>query len=154
MFSKISYIHHAGNNVSKIGEQYRQVPFVDWKEKAPFKKDELLVDTKQFWIILLQRKAFKELATFALCPVTNAVLESIFSLVSSVTTKARNRIQLNLLDAIVRISAELLLSSICCKDFTASPEMLKNLTLDKVYAVCSNHTSGKDSNDLDLELFM
>jgi hypothetical protein len=61
---------------------------------------------------------------------------------------------LNLLDAIVRVRAELLLSSRCCTDFTASPEMLKNLTLDKVYVVCSNHTSGKDSNDLDLELFL
>ena len=62
--------------------------------------------------------------------------------------------QLNLLDAIVRVRAELLLSSRRCKDFTASPEMPKNFTLDKVYAVCSNHSSGKGSNDLDLELFM
>jgi hypothetical protein len=32
--------------------------------------------------------------------------------------------QLNLFDAIVRVKAELLLSGKCCKDFTASPEML------------------------------
>jgi len=62
--------------------------------------------------------------------------------------------QLNLLDAILRVRAELLLSSKCCKDFTASAEMLKNFTLDKVYAICFNHSSGKDSSDLDLELFM
>jgi len=80
---------------------------------------------------VLQHKAFKELATFALtCLIThdkNAVLERIFSLVPSVTTKARNRMQLNLLDAIVRVRAELLCSSKCCKDFTASPEMLKKI---------------------------
>jgi len=83
-----------------------------------------------------------------------AVVERIFSPVSSVKTKARNRVQLNLLYAIFRVRAELLLSSICCKYFTASPEMLKNFTLDEVCAVCSNHSSGKDSNDLDLEFFM
>ena len=105
------------------------MPFVDWKEEAPFKKDGLLVDTKQFWIGVLQHQAFEELATVALTclitPVSNAVVERIFSLVSSVKTKARNRMQLNLLDAIVRVRAELLLSRKCCKDFTASPEMLK-----------------------------
>jgi hypothetical protein len=28
-FSELPYIHHAGNNDSKIEEQYRQMPFVD-----------------------------------------------------------------------------------------------------------------------------
>jgi hypothetical protein len=68
--------------------------------------------------------------------------------------KTRNRMQLNLLDEIVTVRAELLLSSKCCKDFIASPEMLKNFTSDKVYALCSNHSSEEESNDLDLELFM
>jgi hypothetical protein len=54
----------------------------------------------------------------------------------------------------VRIRAEILLSRKCCKDFIASPEMLKNFTLDKVYAVCSTHSSGEDSDDMNLELFM
>jgi hypothetical protein len=155
VFSKLLFIHHAGN-VSKIEEQYGQMPFDDWKEEASFKKDRLPVGTEQFWIVLLH-KAFKVLATFALIclitPVSNAVVERIFSPVSFVTMKARNRMQLNL-DAVVRVRAVVLLSSKCCKDFTASPEMLENLTLDKVYAICSNHTSGKDSNDLDPELFM
>jgi hypothetical protein len=129
MFSELSFIHHAGNNVSKIEEEYRQMPFVYWKEEAPFKKDGFPVNTEQFWIGVLQHKAFKELATFALTclitPVSNAVVERIFSLVFSVKMKARNRMQLNLLDAIVRVRAELLLSNKCCKDFIASPEMLK-----------------------------
>jgi len=65
MFSKLPFTYHAGN-ISKIEEQYRQMPFVNWKEEAPFKKDGLPVDTEQFWIGVLQHKAFKELATFAL----------------------------------------------------------------------------------------
>jgi hypothetical protein len=89
------------------------MPFVDWKQKAPFKKDGLPVDTEHFWIGVLQHQAFKELATFApylpCNPVSNAVVERTFSLVSSVKTKARHRMQLNLLDAIVGVRAELLL---------------------------------------------
>jgi len=132
--------------------------FVDWKEEAPFKKDGHPVGTEQFWIGVLLHKAFKELATFAviclITPVSNAVVERIFSPVSFVTMMARNRMQLNLRDAIVRVRAQLLLASKCCKNFTASPEMLENLTLDRVYAICSIHTSGKGNNDLNLELFM
>ena len=127
------------------------------EREAPFKNNGLPVDTEQFWIGVLQHKAFKELITSALTclitPVSNGVVERIFYLVSFVKMKARNRMQLYLLDAILRVRAELLLASKCCKDFTASPELLKNFTLDEVYAVCSNHSSGKDSNDLDLELF-
>ena len=85
MFSELPFIHHAGNNANKI-EEYRQMPFVDWKdEEAPFKKDGFPVDTEQLWIGVLQHKAFKELATVALIclitPVSNAVVERIFSLV-------------------------------------------------------------------------
>jgi hypothetical protein len=72
MFSELLFIHHAGNNVSKIEEQYRQMRFVDWKEEAPFKKDVFPVDTEQFWIGVLSHQAFKKLATFALtCLITS-----------------------------------------------------------------------------------
>jgi hypothetical protein len=133
MFSELPFIHHAGNNVNKI-EEYRQMPFVDCKdEETPFKKDGFPVDTEQLWNGVLQHKAFKELTTIAriclITPVSNAVIERVFSLVSSIKTKARNQMQLNLLDVIVRVRAQLLLSSKCCKDFIASPEMLKKLNI-------------------------
>jgi hypothetical protein len=130
---------------ARLDEQYRQMPFIDWKE-APFKKDGFPLNTEQLRIGVLQHMAFKELVTFALTclipPVSNAVVERTFSLESSVKTEARNRMQLNVLDAIVTVRAELLLSSKCCKDFIASPEMLKNFTADKVSALCSTHSSG------------
>jgi hypothetical protein len=91
-----------------------------------------------YWCI--QHKAFKELATFALtCPLTpvsNAVVERVFSPVSSTKMKARNRMQLNLLDAIVTVRAELLLSNKCCKDFIASPEMLKKKKIHIGQVLC------------------
>uniref|UniRef100_A0A0B7BRE7 HAT C-terminal dimerisation domain-containing protein n=1 Tax=Arion vulgaris TaxID=1028688 RepID=A0A0B7BRE7_9EUPU len=91
-------------------------------------------------------ESVKELATFALTclitPVSIAVIERVFSLVLSVKTKARNRTQLQLLDAILRIRTELLISNKCCKDFTASPNMIKSLSTDKVYGA---GFSGEDS---------
>jgi hypothetical protein len=39
MFSELLFIHHARKNISKTEEQFRQMPFVDWKEEAQFKKD-------------------------------------------------------------------------------------------------------------------
>jgi hypothetical protein len=48
-------------------------------------------------------------------PVSNAGVERIFSLVSSMKTKARNRMQLNLLDTIVRFMAELLFQATVAK---------------------------------------
>jgi hypothetical protein len=68
--------------------------FVDWKEDAPFKKDGFPVETEQLLLFVLQYQAFKEIATFALTcmitPVNNAALEMIFSLVSSIKTKAKS----------------------------------------------------------------
>jgi len=56
----VTLIFHAGNDVNKI-EQYRQMPFVEWKEEAPLKKNRLPVDTEEFWIGVLQHKAFQKL---------------------------------------------------------------------------------------------
>jgi len=78
--------------------------------------------------------------------VSNADVERIFSLVSTVKTKAGNRMQLKLFNAIVRIRSELLLSGKCSRDFTASPEMLKRFITDVVY-------SSQSSADPDLDLF-
>ena len=67
-------------------------------------------------------------------PVSNAVIERIFSLATATQTKTRNRMFLPRLDAIVRIRAELLLSKQCCRDFQVTAEiMLQNFKSDIVY---------------------
>jgi hypothetical protein len=68
---ELSFIHHVENNISKTEEKYRQMSFVDWQEEALFKKYGFSVDTEQFWVGVLQHKAFKELATFALTCLIN-----------------------------------------------------------------------------------
>ena len=93
--------------------------------------------TELFWNGILQHQTFKELAKLAITclitPVSNAVVESIFSLLSSIKTKPKTKMQLILLDVILIINVELLLSSKCCKDFTASPEMLNRTSYQTSY---------------------
>ena len=77
----------------------------------------------------------------------NAIAERLrFSLVTSVKTKARNRSQLHLLDAIVRIRADLVLSKKCCKNFQASPKMQQNFTPDNVYASAKDFSGNTVEN--------
>ena len=126
------------------------------KKKLHLRKMDFLQAMNSFGVVYFSIRHLKSSSPYLPNnPLSNTVVERIFSLVSSVKTKARKRMQLNLLDAVVRVRAEILFSSKCCKDFTASPEMLKRYFIsDKVYAVCSTHSSGEDSNDMDLELFM
>jgi hypothetical protein len=94
--------------------------------------------TEDFWLAVYKNPSFKDLAVFVLSslsvPVSNATVERIFSLVSAVKTKVRNCMQLHLLDSIIRIRSELLLSQKCCNDFEPTQRMLDNFTPDKVYA--------------------
>ena len=58
-------------------------------------------------------------------PASNATVERIFSLVTAVKTKPRNKTQIELLDALVRIRSRLPDTGICCKEFVCSAHMLK-----------------------------
>lgn len=109
------------------------------RSPPPFssKPNGIPTDSEEFWVGVFQHRDFRELAKYALTclvtPVSNAIVERMFSLVTSVKTKTRNRMQLQLLDAIVRLRAELMISNRCCKDFKASREMLQKFTTDTVY---------------------
>ena len=48
----------------------------------------------------------------------------VFSLLNSIKTKARNRFQLSLLEAIIKVRAELLTSNECCKESVFSTKFL------------------------------
>ena len=67
-FSKLPFLHLAGENLTIIEELYRKLLFIDWKEKEQIEKNGLPLDTEQFWRGVLHYPQFKELATFALLP--------------------------------------------------------------------------------------
>jgi len=60
-------------------------------------------------------------------PVSNAVVERVFSQVTAIKTKYRNRLSLKMLDAILRIRLNLHLRGTCCNSFTVTASMLERL---------------------------
>ena len=126
-FHQLPFLHLAGSNINTIEEQYRKIIFVDWVQEPAFLNG-IPNESENFWVGDFQHTLFTELATYALdcltTPISNAVVERVFSMVSSIKTKPRNRMELKLLDAIVRIRSELLLQEKCCKDFFPSHGMI------------------------------
>ena len=69
----------------------------------------------------------RDLAIFVLklysLPISNATVERVFSRVTSVKTKLRNRMCLELLDSILRVKMILEERKICCTDFQPTSDM-------------------------------
>ncbi|XP_076802430.1 uncharacterized protein LOC143446600 [Clavelina lepadiformis] len=166
IFSKLPFLHLAGEYQTIIEEQYRKkvnyrkLPFIDWKEQKQFKENGIPQDTEQFWKGVMQHPQFKELATFALTclitPISNAVAERVFSLLTCIKTKARNRLQLSLLEATIRIRAELLTSNKCCKEFVPSTKMLSRFKADILYSkkFSTESVNNEEDNLFEEEIIM
>ena len=63
-------------------------------------------------------------------PVSNAVLQIIFSYVTAVKTKIRNRMSLKILESILRIRATLIILGKCCKNLAISGDKVDKFTVD------------------------
>lgn len=125
-----------------IEEQYRRIVHRNWKEDPIF--NGVIPDaTVAFWSQILGfqtslgDKPFNELATYALnCltnPVSNAVVERTFSLLAAVKNKQRNRMGLELLNAILRIRCDFQFSEKCCINFKVTNRMLELFTAKQLY---------------------
>ncbi len=110
-FEQLPLQHLLGSQVSEIEEQFRKICFVDWGEEVF--GGNIPQDTVEFWLGVRKFKnaagteAFKSLASYALSclsmPLSNAVVERIFSTVTVTKTKLRNKMQMPMLDALLRI---------------------------------------------------
>ena len=67
--------------------------------------------------------------------------------ITCIKTKARNRLQLSLMEAIIRIRAELLFSNKCCKEFVPSTKMLNRFKADILYSKKSSIESVNNEED-------
>jgi hypothetical protein len=87
--------------------------------------------------------SYKELAHYALnclsLPVSNAVVERIFSHVTKVKTKLQNKISLEMLDSLLQIRTSLVLKNKCCKNFVPSSTMLSKFNSAVMY--CDSNSS-------------
>ena len=136
-FANLPFLKLFADKLDLLEDQYRKFILVDWKNEEIFKAEGIPVNnTEKFWVSILQHPLFQDLAVYALTclvtPVSNAVLERIFSLLTAVKTKPRNRMETELLDGIVRIRTDALLKGKCCKDLFILEKMLQRFKSDIV----------------------
>ncbi|KAM7299044.1 hypothetical protein ISCGN_019611 [Ixodes scapularis] len=133
-------LHHLiEESLDVIEMQYRKIVMHLWSEETVF-SGKLPEDSGTFWAGIFKyqngmgQKPYKELALYALaclsCPVSNAVVERVFSQVTCVKTKYRNKMSLKTLDAIVRVRSTLASREVCCVKFTITDDMLRRFQSD------------------------
>ena len=129
------------NEFGLLENQYNKLSTVNWSDTLNPKQ---LTDAHKFWAEVFVFKnaggkfIFRELAKFVLIllslPSTNAVVERVFSVMNSVRTKFRNRMLLQLLDAILRIKMRFYSNKTCCQSFNASKDMVKDFNARTLYS--------------------
>jgi hypothetical protein len=132
MFSEMPFIDciMGCEDLPYLEEQWRQMTQVAWREEEPFKSlSEFPTDPVVFWSGVLaytaggtdimevddpghfKKKIFQKLATFVLGRLTiahsTAAVERLFSIVSCVKSKPRNRMANETLESILRLNLQL-----------------------------------------------
>lgn len=128
-------------NLHLCETQWKKLHLVDWIAVCGDKK--CMENSYVFWPKVLDYKdagdnpVFTEFATYALCclslPTSNAVVERAFSVMNSIKTKFRNKMQHKMLESIMRLRLFLYANDICCNSFQPNDEMLKRFTSKDVY---------------------
>jgi len=123
-FQELPFSHLKAAKLDVLESQYRRLNMVQWAKESVFPDEKIPADPQQFWAGVGKYKLsddshpFLELATYALecliLPVSNASVERVFSNVTAIKTKARNKMKLPMLDALTRIRCYLHFRGICC----------------------------------------
>lgn len=122
----------ASRKTTLLQLQYDKLPSVDWKQE--FAGDAIPTDSVTFWASVQKYenaagvKCFAELSQMVLnahaLPLSNAYVERIFSYITSIKSKVRNRLCLGTMEAVLRIRSHLAGVENCCKDFQVTDRML------------------------------
>lgn len=105
-----------GVNLGTLDTQWSELAFLSLPDICEDVSDDVKiddVDIVHFWACVLNYKnaggeqPFKELALFVLAlltlPISNAVVERAFSVMSCIKARRRNRLQLRMLEALMRV---------------------------------------------------
>lgn len=144
-----------------LASQYNKLIMINWKEEFP--DGCIPEDPVAFWSVVrtyknaLDEHCFEELATTALTayclPLSNATVERVFSHVTAVKNKLRNKLSTGLLSAIIRIKTRLHFSGNCCKNFTVTDRML-SLFNDSMYTEVEASSSATASTSRAVQMSM
>ena len=160
-FSSLPFLSFCQGNLHEIEEQYRNLPHVNWSKYEVFEAEGKIPDDPVcFFATVRNYKTgdeypFRKLADFVLgvysIPVSNAYIERIFSMISYIKNKWRNRLSLNMTNSIVRVKSHLHSRNLCCVDMKITPDMLNKHNV-KMYSFKSKPTDvdkGDAEEDLD-----
>ncbi|KAE8739257.1 hypothetical protein FOCC_FOCC015241 [Frankliniella occidentalis] len=110
---------------------------------CPGEDDPGHVDIVEFWSGVWALKTaggtrvFGDLARYALSaltlPLSNAVVERLFSVMALVKDKIRNKLGLEMLESILRIRTHLHAHGKCCEEFVPTDDMIKNFNSKVMY---------------------
>ncbi|MPC66391.1 hypothetical protein E2C01_060538 [Portunus trituberculatus] len=109
----------------QLEQQYDKLLLVDWRKEFP--NEEIPHEAVNFWKVVQKyenaagEKCFAELAQIVLnahaLPLSTAFGERIFSHVTNIKTKVRNRLSLETMEAVLRFRSRLCSEGICCNKF-------------------------------------
>lgn len=133
----------------KVANQWEQISMkTNWREEFP--NSDIPTDPVEFWAKVHDYKnacgenCYRELATIALnsycIPLSTAFVERVFSHVTNVKTKARNKLSTSSLEAILRIRSHMFVHNICCQKFQVTDKMIRLFTNDIYKKDGSLHT--------------
>ncbi|XP_068225886.1 protein FAM200C-like [Palaemon carinicauda] len=154
-FKDLPLPHLRKDNEDSIEQQYRKILHLSWAEESVF-NGEIPKESVPFWSGVLGYKnstgnqPFKELGNYAMAclttPISNAVVERIFSSVTCVKTKLRNRMSTAMLEAILRTRTHLQFQGKCCKDFKVNQNMLELFNSVNMYE--REESEGENAADI------
>lgn len=138
-----------------IDSQWRNLINIDWKD---YFESEIPDDPAKFWIFLRFFKnasgdfIFEELSMIAIkllsLPLSNAVVERVFSVMNLAKTKIKNRMKLEMLEALLLIRIYFSNNNICCcRNFLITKTMY-DLFNYSIYDTKEN-TEGTDIGDFE-----
>ncbi|KAK4322674.1 hypothetical protein Pmani_006575 [Petrolisthes manimaculis] len=167
-------------DILKVANQWEQLSMkTNWREEFP--NSDIPTDPVEFWAKVHEYKnacgenCYRELATIALnsycIPLSTAFVERVFSHVtnvktkarnrlstssleailrirshmSHVKTKARNRLSTSSLEAILRIRSHMFVHDICCQKFKVTDKMIRLFT-NAIYKTDSSSHTGTEIN--------
>lgn len=140
-FVNLPFQYLLSENFQVIEDQYRQVIHIDWRDQFPDNK--IPPGSEAFWSGVSKYQnaeginKFHDLSMYALAslsiPLSNAVVERLFSTVTFVKNSFRNRMSLKTLEAITRIRTTLHFQQKCCTEFEATEKMFTLFNANCMY---------------------
>lgn len=140
-----------------------------WRKLGTLKLDEVLpgkcvseISLIECWTAISKIKTatgeavFKELSDFAfriiILPVSNAVVERIFSIMNTTKTKLRNRMSQEMLVALIRIKTHMNIKKQCCTTFTTTKQMINTFN-SSMYSTSSSTEEKQNAKETEDDLF-